>query len=160
MALEIPGGRGASMYILGGIGLFLVWSTLAIRAHVRARLLHQWGWDDWMMAAAVLCFTVMAGGMFSLAKNRFGEPAYTLPVETLVDLYKVRASLHCSSSHPLIQTGNDCRRAGLRHYLHVLPPLCVLLLPPSDSRYVANLDHQSSNGHHHCLLHHLLLHPP
>ncbi|KAH7061601.1 hypothetical protein B0J12DRAFT_301503 [Macrophomina phaseolina] len=88
MALEIPGGRGASMYILGGIGLFLVWSTLAIRAHVRARLLHQWGWDDWMMAAAVLCFTVMAGGMFSLAKNRFGEPAYTLPVETLVDLYK------------------------------------------------------------------------
>lgn len=76
------------MYVLGGIGLFLVWSTLALRVYVRARLLRQWGSDDWMMAAAVACFTVMAGGMFTLAKNQFGKPAYTLSVETLVELYK------------------------------------------------------------------------
>lgn len=90
MAIDVPGGRGDSMLVLGGIGLFLVWFTLLLRVYVRAYLLRQWGWDDWMMAAAVLAFGAMAAGMFSLANNHFGQPASTLPIPTLMRLYKVR----------------------------------------------------------------------
>ncbi|KAF4535811.1 hypothetical protein BFW01_g4053 [Lasiodiplodia theobromae] len=88
MAFDIAGGRGNSMYILGGFGLFLVWSTLSLRIYVRAHMLRSWGWDDWMMTWAVICFTIMAAGMFCLAANSFGSPAYTLSVDTLVKLYK------------------------------------------------------------------------
>ncbi|KAL0258953.1 hypothetical protein SLS55_006458 [Diplodia seriata] len=89
MAFDIAGGRGNSMYILGGFGLVLVWSTLSLRIYVRVHMLRQWGWDDWMMAWAVVSFTIMAAGMFLLAKNSFGSPAYTLPTDTLVKLYEM-----------------------------------------------------------------------
>ena len=92
MAFDIAGGRGNSMYILGGFGLVLVWSTFSLRIYVRAHMLRQWGWDDWMMAWAVVSFSMMAAGMFLLAKNSFGSPAYTLPTDTLVKLFEVGES--------------------------------------------------------------------
>lgn len=176
MVLDIPGGRDDSMFILGGVGLFLVWSTLLIRVYVRAHLLRSWGWDDWMMTCAVVCFCVMAGGMFSLAKNHFGSPAYTLPIPTLIELFKVHHTSNCSPQQSLTKPGHHCCRTRLRrninvrispptcmktaaHHHQVLPSLYLLFLPPPDPCDVAHLDDPGPDGHHHCLLNRLLLHP-
>ncbi|EOD47612.1 putative integral membrane protein [Neofusicoccum parvum UCRNP2] len=85
---HVPSARGNQLFVFNIASLVIIWISVFLRVYVRSRVLKSWGLDDYLMIAALLCFSWMSGAMIALVYCGFGKHMMSIPPEWIMNGFK------------------------------------------------------------------------